>query len=108
MEIKFSEIHPQDQLLIRTANSEYRFCVTNAEQRRGRLTGGSLGDSEREAVLAGAATNTGGLGKIDQTLQPGGRAVFYLSAQRGVERLITSVIRQVALNHTHDSGRQAA
>jgi hypothetical protein len=108
MGVKFSEIQSKDQLLIQTANSEYRFRVTNAEQRLGRLTGGTLGDGEREAVLAGAISGTGGLGQLDPGLQPGGRAVFYLTATRGIERLITSVITRVARNRAHTSERRAA
>src|SRR5262249_46158569 len=96
MAINFSEVHSKDQLLIQTANSEYRFRITDAEQRRGRLTGGTLGEGEREAVLAGEISGTGGLGHIDLALQPGGRAVFYLTATRGIERLITSIITRVS------------
>src|SRR5918911_3288177 len=106
MEIRFSEIQPKDQLLIHTANSEYRFQVTDAEHRRGRLTGGTLGDSEREAVLAGAISGTGALGQIALALQPGGRAVFYLTATRGIERLITSVITRVAHDHAQGNERR--
>ena len=108
MEIKFSEIQSKDQLLIQTANSVYRFSVTDAAQRRGRLTGGSLGDSERDAVLAGAISATGALGKITLALQPGGRAVFYLTATRGIERLITSVITRVSRDQARETGRRAA
>jgi hypothetical protein len=108
MEIKFSEIQSKDQLLIETANSEYHFRVTDAEQRRGRLTGGTLGDGEREAVLAGAISGTGALGHIALGLQTGGRAVFYLTATRGIERLITSVITRVSHDHARESGRRAA
>ena len=108
MAIKFSEMHSKDQLLIQTANSEYHFRVTDAEQRRGQLTGGTLGNSEREAVLAGAISGTGGLGQIDLTLQPGGRAVFYLTATRGVERLITSIITRISHDRARDSERRAA
>lgn len=108
MAIKFSEIQSKDQLLIETANSEYHFQVTDAEHRRGRLTGGTLGDSEREAVLAGAINGTGGLGQLVEGLQPGGRAVFYLTATRGVERLITSVITEVAREGAQSGERRAA
>lgn len=108
MGIKLSEIHSSDQLLIKTANSEYRFRVTDAEQRRGQLSGGTLGDSEREAVLAGAISGTGALGHIDLGLKPGGRAVFYLTATRGIERLITSVITRVAHDHAQGNERRAA
>jgi len=108
MEIKFSEIQSKDQLLIQTANSEYRFRVTDAAQRRGRLTGGTLGNSERDAVLAGAISATGALGQIALALQTGGRAVFYLTATRGIERLITSVITRVSRDQARETGRRAA
>lgn len=108
MGIKLSEIQSSDQLLIQTANSEYRFRVIDAEQRRGRLSGGTLGDGEREAVLAGAISGTGALGQIDMALQQGGRAVFYLTATRGIERLITSVITRVSHHHAQGNERRAA
>ncbi|MEN3331227.1 MAG: hypothetical protein V7641_592 [Blastocatellia bacterium] len=108
MEVKFSEIQSKDQLLIQTANSEYRFRVTDAAQRRGRLTGGTLGDSERDAVLAGAISATGGLGQIALALQTGSRAVFYLTATRGIERLITSEITRVSNDHARETERRAA
>jgi hypothetical protein len=108
MEIKISEIQSKDQLLIGTANSEYRFRVTDAEQRRGRLTGGTLGDGERDAVLAGGISCTGALGTIALALQPGCRAVFYLTATRGIERLITSAITRLSHHHAQESGRRAA
>jgi hypothetical protein len=108
VEIKFSEIQSKDQLLIQTANSEYRFRVTDAAQRRGQLTGGTLGNIERDAVLAGAISATGALGQIALALQPGGRAVFYLTATRGIERLITSVITRVSHDQARETGRRAA
>jgi hypothetical protein len=108
VEIKFSEIQSKDQLLIQTANSEYRFRVTDAAQRRGQLTGGTLGNIERDAVLAGAISATGALGQIALALQPGGRAVFYLTATRGIERLITSVITRVSNDQARETGRRAA
>ena len=108
MAIKLSEIQSSDQLFIKTANSEYRFRVTDAEQRRGHLSGGTVGEGEREAVLAGAISATGALGQIDMRLQPGGRAVFYLTATRGIERLITSVITRVSHDHAQGCERRAA
>ena len=103
METQLSEIRPKDQLLIRTANSEYRFRVTDAKERRGRLTGGTLGAAEREAVLAGTVSGTGNLKSGADALIPGGRAVFYLAAGSGVERLITSVITRLSHYHADDS-----
>jgi len=108
MEIKISDIQSKDQVLIQTANSEYCFRVTDAEQRRGRLTGGTLGNHERDAVLAGAISCTGALGTIALALHPGCRAVFYLTATRGIERLITSVITRLSHDHVQENGRRAA
>src|SRR5438128_2480102 len=48
------------------------------------------------------------LGQIDLGLQPGGRAVFYLTATRGIERLITSVITRVSHDHAQSNERRAA
>jgi hypothetical protein len=95
METRLSETQAQDELVIRTANSEYRFCITDPNERRGRLTGGTLGDSEREAVLAGTLSGSGNLKHIGDGLTTGGRAVFYVAARNGVERLITSVITRL-------------
>src|ERR1700743_3152182 len=101
MEIKFEEIHSKDQLLIQTANSEYRFNVTDPEQRIGRLTGGTLGDNERDAVLIGSVSDKGKLADVAPALKTGERAVFYLTAKRGIEHLITSVIKNISNNHLH-------
>ena len=103
METQLSEIRPRDQLLIRTANSEYRFRVTDARERRGRLTGGTLGSAERDAILAGGLSSTGNL-KNAEGLAPGARAVFYLVASNGAERLITSVITRLAHYHGDERG----
>src|SRR2546423_5301356 len=95
MEIKFTEIQSKDQLLIQTANSEYRFNVIDPEGRRGRLSGGTLGNGERDAVLVGSVSATGALADVAPAMRTGGRAVFYLTGKQGVEHLITSVIQKI-------------
>jgi hypothetical protein len=109
MEIIFRDISPSDRIMIRTENSEYRFSVVDPEERRGILTGGSLGDHRRNAILVG--TLTGGENNFasdGSRLKTGARALFYLTAKNGVERLITSII--TSLKRTEPSGerREAA
>lgn len=105
MDIAFKEISPSDQIVIRTQNSEYRFSVLNPDERRGTLSGGSLGNQRRDAVLAGMLSEGGNNFASDTSgLKTGSRALFYLSAKNGVERLITSII--TGLRRTESQGNQ--
>ena len=100
MELTFKDIEESDTILIRTQNSEYKFAVTDAEGRRGVLSGGSLGGERRDANLVGALPESGpALIGDTSKLKTGSRALFYLSAKRGIERLITSVITGITINH---------
>ena len=100
MKLTFKDIAESDTILIRTQNSEYEFAVTDAEGRRGLLSGGSLGGEQRDANLVGALPESGPALVGDTTkLETGSRAMFYLSAKRGIERLITSVITGISVNH---------
>jgi len=105
MDIAFKEISPSDQIVIRTQNSEYRFSVLDPGERRGTLSGGSLGNQRREAVLAGMLSDGGNSFASDTSgLKTGSRALFYLSAKNGVERLITSIV--TGLRRTESQGNQ--
>jgi hypothetical protein len=105
MDIAFKEISPSDLIMIRTQNSEYRFSVLNPEERRGTLTGGSLGNQRRDAILAGMLSGgTNNFASEVSGLKTGSRAIFYLTAKNGVERLITSII--TGLNRTESRGNQ--
>jgi hypothetical protein len=109
MEIDFKELQPEQKLLIRTQNSEYRFRVIDPDERRGMLTGGSLGGNRREAVLIGTLPDGSYIEAANvNTLKIGTRALFFLGANRGVERLITSAITEIATEPGRDSSRQAA
>jgi hypothetical protein len=109
MDIAFNEISPSDQIVIRTQNSEYRFSVLNPEERRGTLSGGSLGNQRREAVLAGVLTGGENNFASDVSgLKTGSRALFYLSAKNGVERLITSIITAVRRSESDSNQKEAA
>ena len=110
MELAFEDIEESDTIMIRTQNSEYKFAVTDPEGRRGVLSGGSLGGERRDANLVGALPQSGPAVVGDTSkLETGSRALFYLSAKRGIERLITSVITGISINHNgHRNERHAA
>jgi len=109
MELAFKDIDESDMILIRTQNSEYRFAITDAEGRRGILSGGSLGDGGRDANLVGALPESGAAIVGDTSkLKTGSRALFYLSARKGIERLITSVITGIKHRKGHRQEWRAA
>jgi len=109
MEINFDEVNPSDEISFRTKNSRYRFSVVNPEERRGFLSGGSLGDRQRDAVLiASLEGDEADDSHASSVLKTGSRALFYLTAKNGFERLITSVIVQVSRLNPSESKRHAA
>jgi hypothetical protein len=114
MDIFFEDISPSDRIMIRTQNSEYRFSVVDPTERKGILTGGSLGDQQRSAVLVGALSGGENSFASDTAgLKTGARALFYLTARNGVERLITSMITSLKRTrppegHQRDEQREAA
>lgn len=96
--ITFEEIDRDDNILIRTRNSEYRFSVTDPAAHKGMLSGGALGDTPREAVLIESLAQ-GESGRIDdfRGLKTGARALFYLAYDHRIERVTTSKISSLAL-----------
>ncbi len=109
MEITVKDLKPDESVLIRTKNSEYRFRVINPDERRGLLTGGSLGNAKREAVLIGTLPDGNYIDAAEaNTLKTGTRALFFLGANRGVERLITSAITEIATVQGSSGERRAA
>jgi hypothetical protein len=111
MDITMKDIGPSDQILIRTQNSEYRFSVVDPVERRGTLSGGFLGDQSRDAVLIGTLSETNGSNSLDNVsngLKTGKRALFYLTAKNGIERLITSIITGITRNKGREEDKRAA
>ncbi|MFY9555595.1 MAG: hypothetical protein WAV47_12855 [Blastocatellia bacterium] len=96
--ITFDDIRPNDRIVIRTKNSEYRFSVIDPGSHRGMLSGGSLGEEPREAILI-ESMSKGDDGALQDFhgLKTGGRALFYLSSGRSVERVKTSKIDTLVL-----------
>lgn len=109
MDITLDSINPNDQILIRTQNSEYRFSILDPGERRGTLSGGTLGEQVRDAVLVGTLSDkNNSLDNVSTGLKTGRRALFYLTARNGIERLITSIITSVARNKHREEGKRAA
>ena len=111
MDITMKDVRPSDQILIRTQNSEYRFSVVDPLERRGTLSGGSLGDQTRDAVLVGTLAESNNLNSLDNVsngLKTGRRALFYLTAKNGIERLITSMITSISRNKSREDDKRAA
>jgi len=111
MDITMKDIGPSDQILIRTQNSEYRFSIVDPNERRGTLSGGSLGDKSRDAVLVGTLSegnNSNPLENVSGGLKTGRRALFYLTAKNGIERLITSIITGITRNKSREDDKRAA
>jgi hypothetical protein len=65
---------------------------------RGMLSGGSLGEEPREAVLIESQSkDEDGAMRDFRGLKIGARALFYLSSGCGIERVTTSVISGLTL-----------
>jgi hypothetical protein len=95
--IEFDGIGANEEILIQTENSTYRFAIADAETRRGFLSGGTLGNTPRVAILMGAISRDGERYVNDPlSLKIASRAFFYLETENGMKHLITSVITNLA------------
>jgi hypothetical protein len=97
MNINLTEVNPQDEIMIRTQESEYRFKVSDSRFCRGLLTGVLLGQRHRDSFLAGVIFPEAERISDSKRLETGTRAIFYLDGKRGVYRLITSVITELTI-----------
>jgi hypothetical protein len=97
MNIELTAVNPHDEITIRTQQSEYRFRVSDSKRCRGFLTGGLLGQRHRDSFLAGVIFPEAVRISDSKRLETGARAIFYLKSKRGVHRLITSVITELAI-----------
>jgi hypothetical protein len=96
--ITFDDIKPSDKVVIRTENSEYRLSVIDPASHKGMLTGGTIGDEPREAFLI-KSTSKGedGDSRDFSGLRIGARALFYLSSDDRIERVVTSKISSLTV-----------
>jgi hypothetical protein len=92
-EIALDSLSATDCLLIKTANSTYRFLIVDPHRRRGILMGGALGSGAATTVLLGAEIRKGGqVSALLSKLREGSRAIFFVALPDGVNQLITSPI----------------
>jgi len=102
--ITFDDIKPNDRILIRTRNSEYRFSVIDPMNHKGMLSGGTVGEEPREAFLIESLTKSeDGAQRNIRGLKTGARALFYLSSGHSVKRVTTSRISGLTLVKAADS-----
>lgn len=95
-ELILANLHAADIVLIQTANSLYRFTLSDPAQRRGRLSGGVLGDQDVNAIfLGGIVAKTSFLNNTN-SLSLGSRALFVIEQESGVRRMVTSSITRLA------------
>jgi hypothetical protein len=103
--IEFEAIKASAEILIETQNSCYRFCVIDAHQRHGYLSGGSLGQRAQKAILLGTIDKQ----RKSYTTDPKGlkteaRAIFYIETESGMKHLVTSMITR--LKRVKNTGEQ--
>ena len=100
--LSFDGLNDGETLVIETRNSTYRFLVIDAISGQGILMGGAFDDSPVSGLLIGVSIEDRNGFRLDTTcLKIGGRAIFHLDTEIGIERLITSRITN--LFHVRDS-----
>jgi len=112
--ITFADVEVNDKVLIRTRNSEYRFEIADPVNGKGLLSGGTVGEKPREAILIESLIKSdSGRLRDFRGLKTGARALFYLSSNHRIERVKTSNISSLILVKAADrtslisSSRQA-
>jgi hypothetical protein len=103
--IAFESLAVNEEIIIETQNSFYKFSIGDAAERRGFLYGGSVGSRGCVAILMGAVKRQG----EDYINDPCGlhtdaRAFFYIETEDGMKHLITSLITSLAHVRQEESG----
>ena len=92
-QISLDTLNATDCISIKTADHTYLFIVTNPEERRGVLTGGTLGSSSTVCVLLGANKRRNGhVSGLFSEIYEGSRAIFFIESDDDVEQFMTSEI----------------
>ena len=98
MEIILTAANPQDEIHIRTVWSEYRFWLTDPCRCLGILSGGALGQGQREAYLAGLIYPPAEDITVSNKLETGACASFFMEGSNWMDRLTTSPIIELGLH----------
>lgn len=91
--IEFDTMQTNEEIVIETQNSAYKFCIGDAATRQGFLSGGALGEVSTVAILMGTISKDGETYTNDPCgLKTEARAFFFIQTENGMKHLITSVI----------------
>jgi hypothetical protein len=108
-EIAFNGLSAADEIAIHTINSRYRFLLIDPAEKRGLLSGGLLGDRQREAILVGTlASKTRAFAIDSPVMKVGDRVLFCLIDGNEAENFFTTVIQQLAHIRASDGRRASA
>ncbi|HET9531163.1 MAG TPA: hypothetical protein VFQ92_12475 [Blastocatellia bacterium] len=107
-EVTFDDLQARDEVLIQTKNNQYRFVIIDPAEKRGLLSGGSLRNRQREAILVGTlAENTRSFAIESPVIRAGERVLFCLIDGNEAENFFTTGIQRLA--HLRESnGRHVA
>jgi len=94
--IAFDKLSRADTISMQTKKSNYQFSVLDPSNRKGLLSGGSLGDDAIEAFWTGMVSEDSRDFDTDE-LKTGGRAVFFVESKTSIRRLITSTVTDLAV-----------
>jgi hypothetical protein len=94
--IEFDKLSCADTISVQTVKSTYEFSLLDPSNRKGLLSGGSLGNHAIEAFLSGTVSPDSRDFDMAE-LKTGARAIFFVESKKSVRRLITSVITDLSV-----------
>jgi hypothetical protein len=98
MAISVNNLSPTDEISIRTQNSEYKFHVTDPTMGKGLLSGGTLGEIQREAFVWDGVITRGQPHQFSADLEIGRCAFFFVAFRDRLRRLTTSIVEDVSVS----------
>jgi len=105
-ELALNELNATDTIRLETKNHKYEFVVLDPAGKRGLLSGGSVGDNQREAILIGSmAKNTKGFDCDNQVVKMGDRVLFGIITDKEPESFFTTSIRSLSVVRGGDERR---
>jgi hypothetical protein len=101
-EMSFAALHSKEILLLETANSTYRFSLTDAPNGIGKLSGGIFGDRPATASFLSSASALEDYQPEDfGRVKVGSRAIFIYQSAEGLNHFVTSPI--IKLTHARQT-----
>src|SRR6185295_2375232 len=97
MGISVRDLNREDEISIRTQNSEYRFHVTDPMMGKGVLSGGPLGEVQHEAFVWDGVVTRGQPHHFSAHLEIGRCAFFFVAVRDTLRSLTTSIIQDLSL-----------